>query len=193
MEALKKSGKRSEDDHIVPAFIEAMQTIHDLVEEMGSLTQAAADGKLATRGNVDRFQNGYRDIVQGVNNTLDALIAPLNVSAEYIDRISKGDIPAKITDTYRGDFNEIKNNVNQLIESTNQMVAAAEHIAAGDASIQIHVRSDSDALAKGMLRASETLRELTAEITGLTNAAVQGKLAIRGNAGKFRGGVPGNH
>ena len=48
---------------------------------------------------------------------LDAVIRPLNVSAEYMDRISKGDIPPKITDTYNGDFNEIKNNLNVCIDA----------------------------------------------------------------------------
>ena len=49
--------------------------------------------------------------------TLDNVIKPLNVSAEYVDRISKGDIPPKITDTYNGDFNEIKNNLNVCIDA----------------------------------------------------------------------------
>ena len=61
----------------------------------------------------------YRKIVEGVNNTLDAVIGPLNVSAEYVDRISKGDIPPKITDKYNGDFNEIKNNLNTCIDAVN--------------------------------------------------------------------------
>ena len=55
--------------------------------------------------------------MRGVNNTLDALITPLNVSADYVDRISKGDIPPKITDVYNGDFNTIKENLNLLIEA----------------------------------------------------------------------------
>ena len=43
---------------------------------------------------------------KGVNETLDAVIGPLNVTAGYVDRISKGDIPPKITDHYNGDFND---------------------------------------------------------------------------------------
>jgi methyl-accepting chemotaxis protein len=54
---------------------------------------------------------------RGRERTLDAVIGPLNVSAEYVDRISKGDIPPKITDTYNGDFNEIKNNLNTCIDA----------------------------------------------------------------------------
>lgn len=55
-------------------------------------------------------------MIKGINDMLDAYIGPINVSAEYIDRISKGDIPPKIMEDYHGDFNEIKNNLNALID-----------------------------------------------------------------------------
>ena len=66
-----------------------------LQKEMARLTEASKDGQLSERGRTDQFQGAYADIVRGVNNTLDALIAPLNVSANYVDRISKGDIAAQ--------------------------------------------------------------------------------------------------
>ena len=62
------------------------------------------------------IKGDFRKIVQGVNDTLDAVIGPLNVAAKYFDQISKGDIPAKITDNYNGDFNTIKNNLNACID-----------------------------------------------------------------------------
>jgi hypothetical protein len=71
----------------------------------------------------------FRKIVQGVNDTLDAVIGPLNVAAKYVDDISKGAIPAKITDTYNGDFNVIKNNLNQCIDAVNNLVADAGMLA----------------------------------------------------------------
>ena len=58
----------------------------------------------------------------GVNKLIDAFVAPINVTAEYVDRISKGDIPPKITDTYNGDFNEIKNNLNACIDVMNGLL-----------------------------------------------------------------------
>ena len=47
---------------------------------------------------------------------MNSFVGPINVTAEYVDRISKGDIPEPITDMYNGDFNEIKNNLNQCID-----------------------------------------------------------------------------
>jgi two-component system chemotaxis sensor kinase CheA len=73
------------------------------IGEATELSKAAVEGKLATRGDAARFQGSYREIIDGVNQTLDAVVGPLNVTAEYLDRISKGDIPPKVTDSYNGD------------------------------------------------------------------------------------------
>ena len=51
------------------------------------------------------------------------MVGPLNVTAKCLNRISKGDIPEKITDDYNGDFNEIKNNLNQCIDAINGLIA----------------------------------------------------------------------
>ena len=119
----KKAGRRSEYDELVPAMIELMEGLGALVKDANTLAQAAVEGKLATRADAAKHQGDFRKVIEGVNKTLDAVIGPLNVSAEYVDRISKGDIPPKITDTYNGDFNEIKNNLNTCIDAISRVVA----------------------------------------------------------------------
>ncbi|MBA7533546.1 hypothetical protein ES705_25786 [subsurface metagenome] len=95
-----------------------------LVSDADLLSKAAVEGKLDTRADAGKHQGDFAAIVNGVNDCLDAVIGPLNVAAEYVDRISKGDIPEKITDTYKGDFNEIKNNLNQCIGALRLLVTA---------------------------------------------------------------------
>ncbi len=97
-----------------------------VVGETTRLTQSTVDGKLHIRGNPELLSLEFRPIVEGINATLDALIGPLNVAAEYVDRISKGEIPPAITGEYHGDFNEIKNNLNQCIESLSAMTQEGE-------------------------------------------------------------------
>ena len=101
------------------------------------LSKAAVEGKLDTRADAAKHQGDYRKIVEGVNGTLDAVIGPLNMAAEYVEKISKGDIPPKITDTYNGDFNEIKNNLNVLIDSMNEIASAAQEIAGGNLMVKV--------------------------------------------------------
>jgi len=112
-------------DEIAPALKQVRANLQALVADAAMLNQAAVEGKLATRADATKHQGDYRKIVQGVNDCLDAVIGPLNVAAGYVDRISKGDIPPKITDKYNGDFNEIKNNLNQCVDAVNSLVADA--------------------------------------------------------------------
>ena len=99
-----------------------IDAINGLVAEAGMMREAAVEGKLDTRGDAAKFGGDFAKIVQGVNETLDAVIGPLNVAAEYVDRISKGDIPESITDEYKGDFNEVKNNLNQAIDALKGLI-----------------------------------------------------------------------
>ncbi len=98
------------------------KSIVKITNEIADITQHVMNGNLDKRGDIKQFNGDYQDIIHGLNNTLDAVIKPLNVTAEYVDRISKGDIPTKISDEYKGDFNEIKNNINQLIDNLNFFV-----------------------------------------------------------------------
>ncbi|WP_426994706.1 methyl-accepting chemotaxis protein [Methylomonas sp. CM2] len=120
-----------------------IDAIGNMVAEAASLEKAAIEGRLATRADASQYQGDYRKIVQGVNNTLDAVIGPLNVAADYVDRIAKGAIPAKITDSYNGDFNTIKNNLNTCIEAVNALVSDANMLAKAAMEGQLSTRADA--------------------------------------------------
>ena len=66
-----------------------------MIDDANLLSKAAVEGALDTRADASKHEGKFRAIVQGVNDTLDAVIGPLNVAAEYVDRISKGDIPSR--------------------------------------------------------------------------------------------------
>ena len=111
-----------------------------LITDTKALSQTAIDGKLDNRADASRHQGDFRKIIEGINATLDAVVGPLNVAAEYVDRISKGEIPPKITDQYRGDFNEIKNNLNGCIDGLQGMVesnAVLQKMAVNDFTQQV--------------------------------------------------------
>ena len=69
------------------------QAINAMIADAALLSEAAVQGKLSTRADASKHQGEYRKVVEGVNATLDAVIGPLNVAADYVDKISKGHIP----------------------------------------------------------------------------------------------------
>ncbi|MFA6442400.1 MAG: HAMP domain-containing protein, partial [Sterolibacterium sp.] len=116
--------------------------IQALVTDAKLLSVAAVEGKLATRADASKHQGDFQKIVAGVNQTLDAVIGPLNVAAGYVDRISKGDIPAKITDNYNGDFNILKNNLNTCIDAVNALIADARMLSSAAVEGRLGTRAD---------------------------------------------------
>lgn len=118
--------------------------INALVVDTNVLVSAAIQGELSTRANAGRHQGDFRKIVQGINNTLDAVINPLNMAAQYVDNIAKGNIPTKITDTYNGDFNAIKNNLNQCIDAVNAMITDTALLAEAAEKGQLSTRADTN-------------------------------------------------
>jgi methyl-accepting chemotaxis protein len=90
--------------------------IQHVLEEINRISQAVQEGNLLVRGNFESLSGGWRELVIGLNMLVDAFVTPITVTATYLDRIAKGDIPGTVTDEYKGDFNEIKKNMNRLIE-----------------------------------------------------------------------------
>jgi methyl-accepting chemotaxis protein len=121
-----------------------IDAVKKLVADTAMLSNAAVEGRLATRADVTQHSGDFRKIVEGVNNTLDAVINPLNVAAQYVDDIAKGNIPAKITDHYNGDFNNIKDNLNTCIDAVNNLVDDANMLANAANDGQVMVRADTD-------------------------------------------------
>ncbi len=129
---------KDEVGQLYKAFGVMKANISNLTTDINKLTDAASNGKLDVRGDSSKYAGSYAEIIDGFNGTLNEIIKPLNVTAEYVDRISKGDIPAKISDDYRGDFNEIKNNINLLIDSLSNYVQNVESF------IEEHKNGDID-------------------------------------------------
>jgi methyl-accepting chemotaxis protein len=134
---------RDEVGELLTAFTTVQDSLKELVSDAGKLSQAAVEGRLSTRADASRHKGDYHRIVSGVNDCLDAVIGPLNVAANYVDRISKGDIPSKITDSYNGDFNVLKNNLNTCIDAVDLLVADAIRLSRAAEDGMLETRADA--------------------------------------------------
>ncbi len=120
--------KTGDNSSLLHSMDQMSKSINGLVVEVNALSNAGVEGKLDVRADANKYNGEYRNLIKGLNNTLDAVIKPLNVTAEYVDRISKGDIPHIITDNYNGDFNNIKQNLNQCISAITLLISDSDSI-----------------------------------------------------------------
>ncbi len=160
-----------------------------VTKELGVVAEAAVAGKLDIRGDIDSFDGNYKDIIKGVNNTLDAVIAPINVTAEYVERISKGDIPELITDDYKGDFNEIKNNLNLLVNSTNEMADLVSKVAGGELRLEVKKRSENDAVMISIAKMVIDLTDIASNMQTAADQVAEGSQQISASAEEMSQGA----
>ncbi len=149
------------------------KTIRSLVSEATRLREAVADGKLGVRGDLGRVTLEFQPIVAGINETMDAFAQPIHVTAEYVQRIARGDIPAKITDEYRGDFNEIKNNLNRCIDRVSALVADARLLSQAAVEGRLAARADASKHEGDFRKVIEGVNATLDAVVAPLNAAAQ--------------------
>jgi methyl-accepting chemotaxis protein len=164
LETFRKLGKRSENDTLMPALIEMMESIDALVQDAQALSEAAVKGELSRRADINRHHGEYRRVIQGVNHTLDALTTPLNTAAEKLALIAKGEIPVKITEHYQGDFDDLKANVNQAIDTLKTTAHIATRISEGDLTVEARILSEGDILGRALSDMLANLRNTVSSV-----------------------------
>ncbi len=75
------STANDEAGHLQEAMARMIDAIKRLISDTDMLTQAAMAGELTARANPTRHRGEFRLVVVGINETLDAIIGPLNVAA----------------------------------------------------------------------------------------------------------------
>jgi len=66
------------------------------------------------------------------------------VTADYVDKVSKGIIPPQITDTYKGQYNIIKNNLNAVVKMMSDLLAETDKIVKAAADGELDKRAKAE-------------------------------------------------
>ncbi len=104
----KKDASRKKDDALLVS------------QEILRLVDASKEGRLAERGRVSEFTGVYREMVEGINEMLDAILLPIGEGNRILAQISGGKIDELIAQTYKGDHEKMKvavNNMGSVIQS----------------------------------------------------------------------------
>ncbi len=120
-----------------------VKPIDNVVHVIKNLSENIFNGKLDTRANLTEVSVDFEPILEGTNELINTFIAPINVMSEYVDRIAKGNIPPKITENYRGDFVEVKTNLNSCIDIMNALIRETDTLTKGIENGALDIRSDS--------------------------------------------------
>lgn len=155
---------RSEVDVLNKRLSEMTNVIRGVIDEIISLANGAVKGDMSVRGQVDKYVGDYGRIVAGVNDTLEAIITPINESIKVLGELAKGDLQVSVNGNYQGDHALMKEAINTTINAFNEVMnninAASEQVASGAEELSY----SSIALSQGATEQASSIEELTASI-----------------------------
>jgi methyl-accepting chemotaxis protein len=98
-------------------------SIERLISDSKMLVEGAVVGKLDVRADVSKHQGDFRKVIEGVNATLDAVVAPIQDVKVVVGRLAEGDYTTEIVNQYPGEFKELADSVNEMTHQARSMLA----------------------------------------------------------------------
>jgi len=178
---------RNQFAQINDSLIEVVEAVRALTTDAGELVAAAIDGKLSVRANASKHQGDFRKIVQGVNDTLDAILIPIEQEIHVLRQIRGANLREKVEITCKGDHEKLKDAVNGVHDWLTELVAFVTKIANGDMSANMAKASEQDQVHEWLSLMKSNINGLVADATMLADASSRGKFDIRADAGKHHG------
>ena len=134
--------QQDEVGQLADAFRAMQGQLQQIAAQTRVLIEATDAGQLGVRAAATGFEGGWQRMIEGLNGLVDAYVAPIRMTADAIDRIAKGDIPPKITATYRGDFNVTKNNLNDMVDTLQALIEDVNTLADAGVAGALGIRAD---------------------------------------------------
>jgi len=163
----------SQTQDSVQLFENSRDTINDLITETNSLTEAAKEGKLDVRGNSSKFEGAYKELVDGINGTLEETIKPIKASAQVLEVMSTGDLTVRVTDDYKGDHQIMKKSINNLGESLCGLVRDVSEAVQATASSSNEISASAEQMAAGAQEQSSQATEVASAVEQMTSTILE--------------------
>jgi methyl-accepting chemotaxis protein len=165
--------KLDDKDEIAPAMINIVNTLRALIAEAGMLTKAAVEGRLQTRGDVLKFKGGYRNIVEGVNQTLDGVVVPIGDVMNAVETMAGGDMQHRMTKDYQGDYRKLKDSINRLGESLDKALTDVTEAVAATASASSEISSSTEQMAAGAQEQTQQATEVASAVEEMSKTIIE--------------------
>ena len=146
-----------------------IDNISGLINDVKMISSSAIEGVLQTRADETKHQGDYGKIIQGINETLEAFILPVNESVSCMKAMSNGDLSVRMCGFYNGEFSVMKENFNHALDSLNQVLeqvsVASNQVVEGANQIS----DSSQSLSQGSTEQASSIEEITSLMTELSS------------------------
>jgi len=135
------------------------------------LTSSIREGKLKTRGNDWDYEGIWKELITGMNSTLDAVIAPIHEAGEVLEKLARYDLTSRMRGKYRGEHAGIRKAMNATAEALHEAITQVSESVGMVSDVGRKIAGISSTFAEGAKQQSRELSETSASLALLSQAA----------------------
>jgi len=115
---------RSQRDVLSQNMNRAADTLRAIVGEAQRLIAAGRAGRLAERGDAERFQGAYRELIAGTNALLDAVVEPVRAARAVLESVADRDLAVRVEGRYEGEHAAVTQALNTALDQLEEAFAS---------------------------------------------------------------------
>ncbi len=142
-------------------------------DEVAKLINSCNEGDLKKRGDVEKMDDIYRPMLQGINDIIEAITEPIKEIQVKLEGVAKGDLTSYVTGEYKGDHQVLKMSLNNTLDSLNTILQQVNSSASQMASGSSQVSDSSQAISQGATQQAASLEEITSSMTEMGSQVKQ--------------------
>lgn len=133
---------KSDKDVLGTALLKMRSITKQVSLEINKLIHTVTDGKLEIRTQAKGLNGGWNNMLKEVDGLMDTYMHYINVMKYYFDGISKGEMLEKDTNDVKGDWVNIKQSINGVLDSLYGMLGDVNMLAKAGAEGNLNARAD---------------------------------------------------
>lgn len=186
-------GQKAQITAAIDSVKASLQAVNGQIQE---LVTAAVAGDFKARGEAERFQFEFKEMIDGLNQLMSISDQGLGEVSRILDALAQGDLTQRIDGDYQGTFGTLQQDANttvmrlrevvaQIKDATEEIDRAAREIAAGNQDLS----GRTEAQAGSLEETASAMEEQSAAVKqNAENARLANELAVASNNSVSRGG-----
>ena len=118
-------------------FLRTAKTVNKMVDQLGSFAsevtrvarEVGTEGKLGGQAKVKGVAGTWKDLTDSVNSMAGNLTAQVRNIADVTTAVANGDLSKKITVDVKGEFLELKNTINTMVDQLRSFASEVTRVA----------------------------------------------------------------
>ncbi|WP_447939742.1 methyl-accepting chemotaxis protein [Pseudoxanthomonas mexicana] len=147
--------------------------------EIKRLAMSAASGDFTQRGDVDKYQYDFREMIDGLNQLMETTDENLGEVSELLQAIARGDLTARMEGDFHGVFATMRDDANATVAQLTDIVGRIQDASTSINTAAGEIASGNSDLSRRTEQQAANLEETAASMEELTSTVRQNAESAR--------------